>query len=129
MIVNFAKSLDRPVDIFGVKGRWLVIFLAFTGVSVVAAVIMGMAISSGTGIATAIVLVAVSFVMCLVLQGRTSHRQLSKTRASGSIPAYLSRRETVCSVLVRDPRWDEAVEKDGGLDAGMKEYHNKEIKK
>ncbi len=107
MIVNFAKSLDRPVDIFGIKGKWLTVFLVCAGVALVTALVVGAMTTTGLGIATAILLIVSSFVGCLMLQGKVSHRQLSKYRASSKLPSHVARRETLGRILLPDPRYEE----------------------
>lgn len=104
MTVYFAKSLDRPVDIFGIKGKWLTIFLVAAGCSVAVSLAVGFIMSAGAGIASAILLVSVSFIVCMVTQGRISHRQVAKFKASSFICQFVSRRETVCRILLPDPR-------------------------
>ena len=104
MTVYFAKSLDRPVDIFGLKGKWLTVFLVFAGASVLLALIAGAATTSGIGISCAIIGVACSFFGCMVKQGSVSHRQLAKSKASSSIYSFVSRRETLSRILLPDPR-------------------------
>lgn len=107
MTVHFAKSLDRPIDVFGLKGRWLVIFLICAGVSIVVALILGSVISSGVGISAAIIAVVASFMFCMVKQGTVSHRQVSKAKASSAIYSHVSRRETLGRILLPDPRMRE----------------------
>lgn len=103
MIVNFAKSLDRPLEIIGLKGKWLTVFIAFVGASVLLAIIAGVVVSSGVGVSTAIVLVAVSFVLTLSLQGKTSSRQIAQRRASAKIFSYVRWNESVSRILLPDP--------------------------
>lgn len=100
MTISFAKSLDRPVDVFGIKGRWLGIFIALVGVSVVLAIIVGSVVSSGTGVCVAILLAVASFVFCLMMQGRVPARQVSKYRASVKIYPFVARHESLCRILL-----------------------------
>jgi len=113
MVVNFAKSLDRPVDIFGIKGKWLTIFLVAAGLSVLIAVVVGFCTTSGVGIASAILLVVSSFVGCLTMQGKVSYRQVGKARAASKIPSCVTRRETLCRILLPDPQADDQDNKEG----------------
>ena len=102
MIVHFAKSLDRPVDIFGIRGKWLTVFLVLAGLSVVLALIVGSMASSGVGISIAIVLVIASFLFCMVFQGRVSSRQLEKFKASSKTIPYVRRNESLVRILTVD---------------------------
>lgn len=103
MIVNFAKSLDRPLEIVGLKGKWLTVFVVFVGVSIVLALVAGVLTTSGVGISTAIVLVVLSFVLCLSLQGKTSARQIPRRKASAKIYPYVRWNETISRILLPDP--------------------------
>ena len=104
MTLPFYKSLDRPVDIFGVKGKWIIVFLVLAGLFVVLAIILGAAIRSGVGIVTAIVGIIGSFVLCYILQGKVSHRQLQKMKASEKIYPAVIRRESLCHILLSSDR-------------------------
>lgn len=105
MVVLFAKSLDRPVDIFGIRGKWIMVFFAGVGISLLTAIMAGVATTVGAGIAVAIFLITLCFLACLMLQGRMSYRQLPKVRASSQIPVCVIRRETVSRILIPDPRY------------------------
>lgn len=102
MYVNFTKSLDRPVEIFGVKGRWIVIFLVMAGVSFVLGLIVGFSASAGYGISVVLLFVSVSFIACHLLQGRVSHREVEKVAASMKVIPCVQRRETLCRILLPD---------------------------
>lgn len=103
MIVYFAKSLDRPLEIVGLKGRWLTVFIAMAGVSIVVAIVAGIITTSAVGISSAIILVIVSFLLCLSLQGKTSSRQMARQKASSKIYEYVRWNETVARILLPDP--------------------------
>lgn len=103
MIVNFAKSLDRPLEIIGLKGKWLTIFIAFAGASILVAIIAGVAVSSAVGISAAIILVVMSFVLTLSLQGKTSSRQIARQKASAKIFPYVRWNETLSRIVLPDP--------------------------
>lgn len=115
MIVNFAKSLDRPLEILGIKGKWLTVFLIFAGGGIVAGVISGIAVSSGVGISVAIVLVIVGFVLTLSLQGKTSYRQIARQRVSSKMKRFVRWNETVSRVMLPDPFATRRKEPCGGM--------------
>lgn len=50
MYVNFYKSLDRQVDIFGIKGKWVVILIVLLVCSLVIGLVLGFSIRAGIGI-------------------------------------------------------------------------------
>lgn len=107
MIVNFAKSLDRPVDIFGVKGGWIKIFLIAVGVCVVLGIIIGSYMTAGVGISVAIVGAIACFIACQVIQESVTHRHIDKYPLTGRMKCYVRRKETLSSVLLPDPRYQE----------------------
>lgn len=110
MEVPFAKCLDRPVDIFGIKGKWITIFLVLAGASIATALALGFIISSGIGISAGIILVVTSFVVCLTRQSKTSYRQVTKAPLRSLVVPYVMRGETLCRILHTDKRFSE-VEK------------------
>lgn len=110
MEVPFAKCLDRPVDIFGIKGKWITIFLVLAGASIVVALALGFIVSSGIGISAGIILVVTSFVVCLTRQSKTSYRQVTKAPLRSLVIPYVMRGETLCRILHTDKRFAE-VEK------------------
>lgn len=125
MRVSFAKSLDRPVDVFGIKGKWLSIFLWLTGGSVFLAIVVGSLTTSGLGIGMAFLLVFASFFVCLVAEGKVTHRQVGKFSAAGKGFYNVRRHESIASVLLADPRYDEVVRRRKQSDAvGKKDIQN-----
>lgn len=103
----FYKSLDREFELFGIKGRWVKIFLIAAGISVVTGVIAGSVTTSGIGIVTVIILIAVSFFLCLTVQSRIPSRQVSKAMIGKKIQGWVIRRESLSRILLEDPRYDE----------------------
>lgn len=126
MIRYFTKSLDRPVNIFGLKGKWITVFLIVAGASVVLGIITGVAMGSGFGVSVAIIGAVASFMGTYVMQGRISHRDLDKMPVSGRCRCYVRRQETLCRILLRKddvPSWFAAAQRsrdrlDGGAQCG-----------
>lgn len=110
MMFTFAKSLDRPVDIFGVKGSWIKVFLLMVGISVFTGIIIGSMTSSGIGISICIIGAIGSFIICQVLQNTIHQRHISKLPLTGKMNTYVKRRETLSSVLLPDPRYKRVKE-------------------
>lgn len=102
MIVYFAKSLDRPLEIVGLKGKWLTVFIALAGASVLIAIVAGVATTSSVGISAAILLIVVSFLLVLSLQGKTSSRQIAQQKASVKIYPYVRWNECLTRILLPD---------------------------
>ena len=109
MEVNFFKSLDRPVDVFGVKGRWLTVFLVLAGLGVVLAFIVGSVFGSGAGVATALACLFGSFLVCLSSQEKMPHRRLARSRCASMLPSHVTRRETLCRVLLKDRAYEDSI--------------------
>lgn len=100
--VKFAKSLDRPVDVFGLRGRWIVIFLCAAGAGVLLSVLLGFVVSSAVGIASAVILVVLAFLACVLLQDQVSYRDVSKYGAMRSLPPCVNQRESLAGILIPD---------------------------
>ncbi len=118
MEVNFFRSLDRPVDIFGVKGRWLTVFLVFAGLGVALAFIAGSLFGSGAGVATALTGLFGSFLVCLSSQEKMPHRRLARSRCASMLPSHVTRRETLCRVLLRDRAYEDSIKDREARDEG-----------
>ena len=113
MIMYFCKALDRPIDIFGLKGKWITVFLCGGGACVLLAFIVGFIMTAGTGICVAIVGSVVSFVLCYAMQGKTSHRDLQKIPITAKAKGYVKRRETLCRIVYEykdEPSWFAAAQ-------------------
>lgn len=106
MRIPFAKSLDRPLEILGLKGKWLYLFGGAGVGFLLAAFIVGRSLGSATGIATAAFGVVGAFIVCFIMQSRYSHRRIARMFIPARIPKYVTRRETVGRVLTPDPRTD-----------------------
>jgi len=106
----FARSLDRPLEVGGLKGRWLSIFCGAAVASVLVAVVTGVAAGSAAGIVTAAVLVVCSYLACRALQGRVSARQLPRVGPSRSLVGGVRHNETLGRILLPDPRREDGGE-------------------
>lgn len=102
MTVLFPKSLDRPVDIFGVRGRWIVILLVLIGAGIVAGIFIGVFYGTGVGICSALVGAVAAVFFCVFAQNVVSHRQVGKVMPSMLIPDVVTRRETLSRILLPD---------------------------
>ena len=104
MRVTFYKSLDRPVNIFGLKGQWVNIFLYLLGASVILAFVIGFLTSIGGGFAVFLIGGIGSFFVCLVLQQRLPARQIDKAKIQSKMRQSVIRRETLARIVLDDPR-------------------------
>ena len=106
----FYKSLDKEFELFGIKGRWVRLFLYAAAASLVVGVVVGFATTSGIGVVTVIVLVVLSFFACLTIQARIPGRQVPRVLLSGKVSGWVVRRETLSRIVLEDGRYD-AVKK------------------
>lgn len=102
MRVPFYRSLDRSVDIFGLKGLWIIVFLALAGASVLAGLVVGMMMGTGMGLAAILLLAGVSFMFCVTTQGRLPAKRLKRFTRSGQCSVLVRRRETLSRILLDD---------------------------
>ncbi len=100
----FYKSLDRPVNVFGLKGQWVNVFLYMLGGSLVLAFIVGGFTSVGGGFATFLVGGVAAFFACLVLQQKLPARQIDKAKIQSKMRQAVIRRETLSRIVLEDPR-------------------------
>lgn len=114
MKTTFYKSLDRPIDIFGLKGKWIANFLYGTGGMIFLGIIIGSIMGSSYGIAIALIGAFASFFTCLVLQGKISARRLGKAKLSSKCSVRTVRHETLSRILLpmkeAKPAWFESQE-------------------
>lgn len=105
MIYRMSKSLDRPVDIFGLKGEWIKVFLIVAACFLVAGFVAGAMTTSGIGITVVIVGCIGSFVTCLVVQDSVPHRNINKYSQSAAMKSCVRRKETISHIMLPDPRY------------------------
>lgn len=116
MRINVPRSLDRPVDIFTVRGNWIKIFLILAGLCLFAAFIVGAVM--GIGIAMIVFMSGVlgSFLFCMIRQDKLRHRDISKLQYVSSCRQDISRRETASMILREAPKdrpvlWQKSVQR------------------
>ena len=102
MITKYYKSLDRPLNIFGLRGNWLRVFGIFAGASVILGIVLGIPIGAGAGMGIFIGLLLVSFFICLVLQSRMPSKRLPKMALRPKMEVRVVRRETLMRAVSRN---------------------------
>lgn len=102
MKVPFYRSLDREINIFGLRGGWVRNFLFIAGGSLVLALLVGAVTSTGMGFVIFLVGLIGGFFLCLVLQQRAPSRQLDKLKVESRMKGYIIRRETLTHIVPRD---------------------------
>ena len=110
MVHPFFKSLDRQVDIIGLKGKWIILFLVCAGASLVVGVSVGFATSSGFGIGTVIFLIVVSFLVCLMIQSGIPARRIDRVLFGKDTRRVVIRRESLSRILLKDEKYQEYLE-------------------
>lgn len=101
---TFYKSLDREINIFGLRGGWVKIFLIIVGCSLFLALLLGAMTSTGVGFSIFIIGLAGGFISCLVLQQKMPSRQIDKVKIQSKMKGYIVRRETLSRIILEDPR-------------------------
>lgn len=111
MITTNYKSLDRPFDFFGLKGKWVVVFLIGTGICVLLGVIIGCTVASSYGIATAIFGAVASFGFCLMKQDSVTERKIGKSMISSKCRQNVVRHEQLSRILLPDANFENSRSK------------------
>ena len=103
---QFYKGLDRPVNVFGLRGGWIKYFGIAAGGALVLAFIVGFIAGSGAGMGTFIGGVVVGFFVCLLLQSKRPARRLNNMGLASKMEMTVVRRETLARIVLKDPRKD-----------------------
>ncbi len=104
---KYYKSLDRPVNVFGLRGEWLKYFGIGCGADLVVAFLIGALMGTGVGMGLFIGLAAVVFFACLVLQAKYPSRRLGKVRLRQKMELRVVRRTALSKAV---PRLKEKVQ-------------------
>lgn len=99
----FYRSLDRPVDIFGLRGSWISVFLYTLGALLVLAFLVGAFTTVGIGFSVIIIGGIAAFFVYLVLQSKVPSRQIDKVKVSSKLRRAVIRRETISRIILDDP--------------------------
>lgn len=108
---TFYKSLDREIDVFGLRGAWLKVFLFVFGGGVIVSLILGSVFGTGIGVAAVIICIACDYFACLSLQVKVPGRQLDKQSLAGKTEGWAIRRETLSRILLEDPMYKEVKQR------------------
>lgn len=108
MIVQFFKSLDRPVSIFGLKGKWITLFLVVVGICLFMGFLAGAAAGTGVGICVVLGGGVLAFLGCYAAQGKVNHRDIGKVNLASRCRTYVRRKETLARIILEgddSPSW------------------------
>lgn len=104
----FYRSLDREIQVLGLKGKWLRIFLILFALGAVLAFLFGASSSTGIGIIVFLIVGVASFLGCLVLQGKMPSRRVDKFKIASKCSLRVVRRESLGRILTRSSVYEEA---------------------
>ena len=91
------RNLDRPFTLLGIKGRYIpVALIGLLGI-VVTAVIVGAALGTFAGLASAVVLIVGGYLGLLEIQQRYGEKGLSRFIAGKRLPKFILIRSKVWS--------------------------------
>ena len=91
------RNLDRPFTLLGIKGRYIpVALIGLLGI-VVIAVILGAALGTFAGLASAVVLIVGGYLGLLEIQQRYGEKGLSRFIAGKRLPKFILIRSKVWS--------------------------------
>ena len=89
------RNLDRPFTFFGVHGRYIPVALCALGAVLVFSLILGSALGSFVGFATALLLGAGAYLGLLEVQGRWGEKGLSRFLSGRRLPKFILIRSKV----------------------------------
>ena len=81
------RSLDRPVSVFGIRGRFLYVFGLAAAMALVAGLAAGRAVSTLAGSAVALAGALAAYLSTVSLQTRIDGRDLWKILAKRALPS------------------------------------------
>ena len=116
MKCNNFKSLDRPFEILGLKGRWVTMFLVGVGGSVVLGIVVGSMMGTAFAVASILFGVLAVFLVCKTRQSVVSERKFIKLRGAEKAEAEVIRRNNLNRILrpaerCEDQAWREVIGK------------------
>ena len=91
------RNLDRPFTFLGVKGRYIPVALVGLLGIVVTAVVVGAALGTFAGLASAVVLIVGGYLAMLEIQQRYGEKGVSRFIAGKRLPKFILIRSKVWS--------------------------------
>ena len=96
MTCRVYRNLDRPFSLFGVKGKYIPVALAGLLGIVILSLVVGSALGTFAGLASAVVLIVGGYLLLLEVQQRYGEKGLSRFLAGRRLPRF---------ILVRSKAW------------------------
>ena len=89
MDVKVYRNLDRPFTLFGIKGKFIIVLIAWAAVALVLAIIGGTATNGFIGLGIFGVLAFVGYMGVTVVQERFSESSLRRLLSGLRLPKYI----------------------------------------
>lgn len=118
MTKQFYKSLDKEMEIFGIKGKWIKYVLILAGCSVGLGVVIGFCTSSLIGFISVMTLIVVSVFAVIFLQPKCPSRRIDKAKLADKCRCWVVRRETLSRIILEDPMYYRVKEEIKAAKAG-----------
>ena len=83
------RCLDQPSAFFGIKGRFMVLFLILAGAGTLIGLSVGSSMGSLVGMIIIGLLIFCDYMLILSIQGRMSDGEFSRMVCKGNIPCYV----------------------------------------
>ncbi len=84
------RSLDKPTEFFGIKGRFMAVMLLLTGMALMAGILVGGMTGMMAGTGAFLVLAAFAYMATLAMQAKVKEKDLVKTVIRRGLPRVYS---------------------------------------
>lgn len=99
---TFYKSLDREVQILGLKGKWITIFIVLAVISVIFGSFSGVFLGGLFATILVIGLFVGSYFLCIMISSSISSRDMVKYKVVRKMPYGMSPKETLNRIYRRN---------------------------
>ena len=89
------RNLDRPFTLLGIQGRFIPVALGAAGVVLVASLILGSALGTFVGLASALCLGIAAYLGLTEVQGRWGEKGLARYLSGRGLPKFILIRSKV----------------------------------
>lgn len=83
------RALDQPSAFFGIKGRFMVLFIILAGAGTLIGLSVGSSMGSLVGMIIIGLLIFCDYMLILSIQGKMSDGEFSRMVCKGNIPRYV----------------------------------------
>lgn len=83
------RALDQPSAFFGIKGRFMVLFLIIAGIGTLIGLSVGSSMGNLIGMVTIGLLLFCDYMLILSIQGKMSDAEFSRMVCKGNIPRFV----------------------------------------